>query len=181
MLCPKAMKIGMISVPCSSLCCRSPVLWRRDGGCGGGEQSFIPLCVPCLWVLCVTLALTWGWFQVWINTSMMLPMGLHRCWWVVLSTKRVMETVQVGGGVCVLPSLLHAEVRCSEVPVHHPTPGLGAGVRLWDLVPLGLFWALFAVDDLCGVTRHGVCPPWGVFPSATSVLLWKPQNISAMS
>lgn len=76
-----------------------------------------------------------------------------------------MEGMQIVVGISVLPSLLCAEMQCSEVPAHRPTTGSGAGVRAWDLVPSGLFWAFFSVDDLCGVTRHGICPPWGGLPS----------------
>jgi len=146
---------------------RIPVLWRRDGG----AALQVPPSYPPHGVLTTRRrSLPGGDFGVQVGTTMGLPVGLREGWWAVLSAGWVMESVEAGlRGASGLPSLLPVELRCSRVPACpslarfgcwcqaagprscgapgclrvRPSRGSGAGVTLWDLRPVGLFWALF--------------------------------------
>lgn len=148
------------------------------GGWGGGKS----LCVPSPWgTLCVTLGLAWGDFRVQIGTSLVLPVGLCKSWWVVLSAEWMMKSVKVGVvGVSVLLSLLLADIQCSEVSVHPAqvqvlVSGCGA-IGPWGCSGLYFKLIIFVVQ----LSMVSVLP-WGGFSSAPQVLWWRPQEISAVS
>lgn len=112
--------------------------------------------------------------------NLRLPVGLHKSWWALLSAEWVMESVKVGVvGVSVLPSLLPAEIQCSEIDACASIPP-NVQVLVSDcrtLCLLGSSGLYLCCDWAWCLSSLGEDSPL----SPCQDLLWRPQEVSAMS